>query len=77
MKNGFCLVGITLILAGLIMSYQNMENGKFKTFNNLLDNEQKMMALDFITYLTIDRLVLNLSPIEINPLVSFGKHEPP
>ena len=66
MKNGFCLVGITLILAGLIMSYQNMENGKFKTFNNLLDNEQKKIYQDRI----IERLSIYNTGLFIGFLIA-------
>ena len=36
-----------------------------------------LFSFDFITDFTIDRSVLNLSPVETNPLVSFGKQEPP
>ena len=36
-----------------------------------------LFSFDFITVFTIERLVLNFSPVETKPLVSLGKHDPP
>ena len=36
-----------------------------------------LFSFDFITDFTIERLVLNLSPVETKPFVSFGKQDPP
>ena len=34
-------------------------------------------SLDFITDLTIDKFVLNKSPVTVKAFVSFGKQDPP
>ena len=36
-----------------------------------------LLSLDLITDFTIDKFILNLSPVETRPFVSFGKQDPP
>ena len=49
----------------------------FSILPTLLVSKIFLFWLDFITDLIIDRLILNLSPIETKPLVSLGKQDPP
>ncbi len=43
----------------------------------LSNNNFLLRLLDLITVFTIDRSILYFFPVETNPLVSFGKQDPP
>lgn len=48
MNNISCLVGITLILSSIIMSFLNLKKDKFNNFVELLNPEQKMIYRDIV-----------------------------
>ena len=48
MKNSSCIIGITLILSSITMSFLNLRKDKFNNFVDLLDNEQKIKYHDII-----------------------------
>ena len=48
MNNIYCIVGITLILSSIIMSFLNLKKDTFNNFIELLNDEQKKVYSDIV-----------------------------